>query len=239
MSVNSVKYYITLLISFCNLYVGYSQDIKQQILDHAFLKQKYSNSDIIDITKFSTVRDFNKQFWQKDTVIKDFQFVIPYNFDTYTFKQDSKYGLPVTGFPYLCRVFDCSERWLKLELKSRKRYELWFAQGGLEENIEKNIFNYGELPYFSRQPESAYVEILLSQKIPLSKIDVILSKIVQAYINIIDRKAKESQKSVEEMVTLYPLKIMLTELKPPPKIKKTKIKEVPDDIDIKEEIDIK
>ncbi|WP_200975293.1 hypothetical protein [Echinicola sp. 20G] len=218
---------ITLLYRF-----GYAQCLKQEILDEGFLIKNFEHSEVIDVDEIERLDVFERKFWQKDSLIKDFKFIIPFDFKSGRVSMDSDYGIPVYGLPVGCLYFDCHRRWLTIYLYSKSKFELLNDEGGLEESIIKNITNYGKLPYFSDEPELAYTEIKMLKKFRIKKVEFILSRISYAYIDLIESKVVKENINIKAAIDKYPLKIMFREFFESPKMKKTNLIEVENEIDI-------
>ncbi len=218
---------ITLLFRF-----GNAQNLKQEILDEGFLIENFEHSEVIDVREIKRINTFERKFWQKDSVIKDFKFIIPFDFNSELISMDSDYGIPVQGLPVGCLYVDCHRRRLIIYFHSKSKFELLHDEGGLEASIIKNITNYGKLPYYSDEPERAYTEIEIPKRIRIKKVEFILSRISDVYIDLIESKVMEENISIKAAIDKYPLKIMLREFNELPKMKKSNIKEVEDELDI-------
>ena len=211
---------------------GYSQNLKQQILDEGFLLEGFDNEEILRLKKIKRIDRFEDEFWKKDSLSKDFKFIIPFDFEKGKIIKDSQYGIPVEGLPVGCLVFDCRMPWVKLFLHSKKDYELFMDEGGLKSTIKANILNEGSLPYFSETPELAYTEIKIPKRFKIKRTEYILSKITEIYFDLIENRISEENLDTQEVLKKYPLKIMLTQHYPPPKMSKKEIIEVEEVIEV-------
>ena len=213
-----MKILFTIFFSILLFLQGYSQNLKQRILDEGFLLEEFGNAEILQIKEVKRINRFEDEFWKNDSLSKDFKFIIPFNFKIGKISKDSQYGIPVEGLPVGCFVFDCRMSWVKLLLYSKKDYELFMDEGGLSSTIKANILNEASLPYFAESPELAYTEIKFPKRIKIKKSEYILSKITEIYFDIIENRISEENLSIQEALKKYPLLIMLTKFYPAPKM---------------------
>lgn len=211
---------------------GNSQNLKQRILDEGFFLKGFDNSEILPLKNIKRINRFEDEFWKKDSLNRDFKFIIPFDFDKGKISKDSQYGIPVEGLPVGCLVFHCRKPWVQLFLHSKNDYELFMDEGGLKSTIEANILNEGSLPYFAETPELAYTEIKIPKRIKIKKTEYILSEITEIYFELIEKRILEENLEIQEALKKYPLKIMLTQFFPPPKMSKKEIIEVEEAIEV-------
>lgn len=197
------------------------------------------NFELLDFEKINDIRTFNEKFWYADSLNDDFVFVATFDFEKKDFSKTSDKAIKLEGFPYPCLALDCNRRY-GLKLFVTEDYEIEYddkklsSEKELKDLIRKNILNYGQDPSLSDDPQEAATELYLKPRQQLNKLGHILRIIADGYLEIINEKKIETNKSNMELLKEFPLSIHLRENNIPPYVPRTII--VPEDEEIQGEL---
>lgn len=204
----------------------------------------YDNSILSSVDSIKLIDSFNAEFWELEKDNPKIALIFPYDFSKVEFSNYSNYGIKLKGIP-----FDC---YTHIHCKSRSRLKLFIdslnhltnddreqvTTNQLKNLMKSNILNFGKEPMLSDKPTDAIISIQLDTLQHFSSLQKPLFDISKAYLTIINDLKSTDNLTEKELLTNYPLQILLEKYIEPPLMPKILSDSIVDEIEGEIEIDL-